>query len=290
VANESGQTAETGESRKTRGKRQGVGEVVSGIAEILKVALWLSLLILVVFHWSYFSEWFRSATHLELPGIKIDRFDQAAVKVEQYSVTPQARQSGFSPTFAQAAIVRAERVAPALRGALVLWVDDIPENNVLVREILGEFGIRFVIAKSSEEGLQRLQRNGYDLIISNSRQTEPPAPLTTCPVHYFGWPANVDKLDFKGSLDSFNEHINAAAPGGFVFMDKVVAQYKEGAPPIIFYSASTGGMVTSLCSQAITNRADILLQSVVSSLEQQRWQELKLRDISESDEKSRDAR
>jgi hypothetical protein len=140
VANESGQTAETGESRKTRGKRQGVGEVVSGIAEILKVALWLSLLILVVFHWSYFSEWFRSATHLELPGIKIDRFDQAAVKVEQYSVTPQARQSGFSPTFAQAAIVRAERVAPALRGALVLWVDDIPENNVLVREILG--GIR----------------------------------------------------------------------------------------------------------------------------------------------------
>jgi hypothetical protein len=150
----------------------------------------------------------------------------------------------------------------------------IPKTTLLEREILGDFGIRFVIALSSDEAMQRLNRNSYDLIISSSRQNEPSGQLTVCPVHYFFWPYNANKSGFKDNLDSFNDYINASAPGGFVFMDKVVATYKENAPPIIFYSASTGGIVTSPCTNTITNRADILLQSVVNSLEEQRWQEL----------------
>jgi hypothetical protein len=121
--------------------------------------------------------------------------------------------------------------------------------------------------------MQRLDRNFYDFIISNSRQNEPTGQLSACKIHYFDWPYNVSRSYFKESLDSFNDYINA--PGGLVFMDRVKTKFKEDqAPPIIFYSASTGGIVTSLCSKTITNRADILLQSVVTSLKEQRWQEL----------------
>lgn len=283
MAGESEHTTEKVPHQKPNVKKSRSRHVVPQIADVLKVTVWIVVLIFIFFHWGYFSDWFRATTHLELPGVKLDRFVQASAKIEKYASTPRAKETSFNRAFAESAIARARRVAPALKGALVLWADDRPENNSSEREILGDFGIRFVNVKSTDEAMQRLDRDSYDLIISSSRQNEPAEPLTVCPVHYFEWPFNVPKEAFKDDLDAFNKHINAAAPGGFVFMDRVKAKYKENAPPIIFYSASTGRIVTSLCSKTITNRADVLFQSVISSLEEQRWQELSVNTHSEED-------
>lgn len=49
----------------------------------------------------------------------------------------------------------------------VLWVDDKPQNNLREREAMTSFGVRFELAQSTEEALQRLHSSGYDLIISD---------------------------------------------------------------------------------------------------------------------------
>jgi len=57
-------------------------------------------------------------------------------------------------------------------------------------------------------------------------------------------------------------------------MEQLKETYKDDAPPIIFFTATSGGKAATLCSNTITNRVDLLLQSVVSHLEEQRWKEL----------------
>ncbi len=232
------------------------------------------MLVFVFSHWSYFENWFGSATHVELPGVKIDRFVQASERVEAYAGTPNATATGFRLEFARAAIVRAERSAPAIKGAVVLWVDDNPPNNQLEVDILSDLGIRFVHALSTKEAMERLERDKYDLVISNVGRDEPPTPLSTCAVHYFEWQDDAQRQSFNGNLDAFNARVNSAPPGGFSMMEQIKAKYGEDAPPMIFFTASSGGKVATLCSKTITNRVDLLLQSVVSALEEKRWKEL----------------
>lgn len=248
-------------------------DLLPQITDIAKVAIWLVILLFVIWHWSYFANWLSNATHVEFPGgFKVDRFVQASKQIEANASTFEARDHDFQLEFAKAAIVRAERVAPAINGALVLWVDNHRDNNQLEQQILGELGIRFVRAFSTKEAMQRLDRDKYDLIISNvGREEQSTTPLNLCKVHYFDFPDNAQQDGFD--LDTFSAKVNSSPPGGFSFMEQLVAKYGHSTP-IIFYTGSNGGKVATLCSNTITNRMDILLQSVVSHLEEQRWQEL----------------
>ncbi len=60
----------------------------------------------------------------------------------------------------------AEASAPQ-RAPRVLWVDDKPDNNLREREAMAAFNVRFDLALSTEEALQRLRGADYDLIISD---------------------------------------------------------------------------------------------------------------------------
>lgn len=62
---------------------------------------------------------------------------------------------------------RAQRAAPALRGARILWVDDHPENNTYEREAMLSLGAFVDIAKSSTEGRSMMSHSRYDLLISD---------------------------------------------------------------------------------------------------------------------------
>lgn len=258
------------------GQRITLKDLLPQITDIAKVAIWLVILVFVIWHWSYFANWLSNATHVEFPGgFKIDRFVQASRQIEANAGTFEARNPDFRLEFAQAAIIRAERVAPAINGALVLWVDSHRDNNQLEQQILGDLGIRFVNALSTKEAMQRLDRDRYDLIISNIGRQEPHTiPLSLCKVHYFDFQTDVQRDSFKNNLLALNAQVNSSPPGGFSFMEQVVHKYGQSAPPIIFYTGTNGGKVATLCSNTITNRMDILLQSVVSHLEEQRWKEL----------------
>jgi CheY-like chemotaxis protein len=75
------------------------------------------------------------------------RTAQAAASVVAASVTPQAVQKA--------------------QAATVLWVDDNPDNNIYVRRSLEALGVRFVLATSTEDGLDQARRQRFDAIISD---------------------------------------------------------------------------------------------------------------------------
>ena len=71
----------------------------------------------------------------------------------------------------EAAEVVADSVTPrALRKAsraTVLWVDDRPQNNAYERQSLEALGVKFVLALSTEEALEKIKRERFDAIISD---------------------------------------------------------------------------------------------------------------------------
>jgi CheY-like chemotaxis protein len=62
---------------------------------------------------------------------------------------------------------RAKVVRPLVQGSRILWVDDIPANNLYERTVLSSLGIATDLAVSTEEALYMAGRLKYDLIISD---------------------------------------------------------------------------------------------------------------------------
>jgi len=57
-----------------------------------------------------------------------------------------------------------------LADASVLWVDDIPSNNLYERRALEVLGIRFTDSTSTEDALEKIRLNKYDVIISDMKR------------------------------------------------------------------------------------------------------------------------
>lgn len=67
-------------------------------------------------------------------------------------------------------LVQAEVTPRMLRKAshaTVLWVDDRPENNVYERHSLETLGLTFVLARSTDEALERVKSGRFSAIISD---------------------------------------------------------------------------------------------------------------------------
>jgi CheY-like chemotaxis protein len=94
------------------------------------------------------------------------------------------------------ALARAPR-----RAARVLWIDDRPANNELERKLLRPHGIVFDNVVSTDEALQQLAMESYDLVITD--------------------------LGREGSSDR-------SATAGAAFLDQPVV--REGGPPVIVYA------------------------------------------------------
>lgn len=130
------------------------------------------------------------------------------------------------------ALRRAELVAPILRYAQILWVDDHPENNVHEREMLRTLGSNTDVVTSTEQGLSALRSKVYDLVISDMSQNNTP----------------------DEGLTLLQEMRKSQFPQRVVFYVGTMNQEK-GTP--------TG-------SFGITNRPDELLHFVMDVLERQR--------------------
>jgi CheY-like chemotaxis protein len=65
---------------------------------------------------------------------------------------------------------RAQRVAPVLRGARILWVDDNPDFNTYERSMLQSLGILVDIALSTDKALEMLRRTEYHAVISDMKR------------------------------------------------------------------------------------------------------------------------
>ena len=84
----------------------------------------------------------------------------------------------------------------------VLWVDDIPSNNVYERQALKALGLTFVTAKATDEALQKLKGRSFDAIISDmGRPPDPQAGYTL-----------LDKLRASGDRTPFIIYAGSRAP------------------------------------------------------------------------------
>ena len=59
------------------------------------------------------------------------------------------------------------RAVRRLAEASVLWVDDTPANNLYERKALETLGLHFTLSTSTDEALEKLRLNTYDVIISD---------------------------------------------------------------------------------------------------------------------------
>jgi CheY-like chemotaxis protein len=59
-----------------------------------------------------------------------------------------------------------------LQDKMILWVDDIPENNSLEVKNLETRGASVIVAKSTKEATEVLQRHEFDLILSDIHRAE----------------------------------------------------------------------------------------------------------------------
>lgn len=70
-----------------------------------------------------------------------------------------------------AAAVVTERVTPRVlrqaRNATALWVDDRPDNNIHERASLEAIGVSFVLSPSTDDALEKVARQSFDVIISD---------------------------------------------------------------------------------------------------------------------------
>lgn len=71
----------------------------------------------------------------------------------------------------RAAEVVAGLVTPSVirraRRSTILWVDDLPPNNLFERQALEALGVSFVLATSTDEAMEKMKRQSFDAIISD---------------------------------------------------------------------------------------------------------------------------
>ncbi len=250
--------------------------VFSGIAALLKAVALAALVVLLWVKWPYVATWLDAVSHFELPGgVKVDR-SAASEKIHEISRTKE-----FDVSFAEAALARAELVLPALLGARVLWVDGMPSNNRLEEGVLQDMGMEVRRALSTPEALYLAERFDFDLVISNmSRPGNTSTSLKRCGAAYFELPDD-DKLlkEYGDDLNRFNANIRTNPPAEFAMAEEFAQKFPDRfgdtqVPRIIFYTLASGGISASACGRIVTNRPDVLLQSVVSALEELRWKKL----------------
>jgi len=121
--------------------------------------------------------------------------DEATVKAGGFEASVK-RTAGAVASLAQAEATRgggedqdqeaeAQRAANAVTQAVtrlpdqhgeprILWVDDLPDNNRLERQTFEELGISIELARSTDVGLDLLESEHFDLVITDMGRQEGP--------------------------------------------------------------------------------------------------------------------
>jgi CheY-like chemotaxis protein len=176
---------------------------------------------------------------------------------------------------------------PAVVRSRILWVDDHKENNTDIAKILRALKIDIIYAASTAEALDAMKVSPFDIVITDVWRPDDPEnlklPLSKCRVHYFDFPdrdlaAKTIKQDEVArfgkeraeqlALQRLNDNANAHSPAGFGLAEVILAApgKEKVTPDIIFFAADTAEVARPLCGFRITNRIDVLLNSVVSIL------------------------
>ena len=155
-------------------------KLTDSVTKLIGVLAWPAVAALILARFGpALKDFFSSLGEFSLKGggfeatVKRKQAEAAAALVAASVARPDA---GTTPESAarnagEAAAVVAESVnAQVIRRAskaTALWVDDRPDNNVYERQSLGSLGLSFVLARSTEEALDCVAKQNFDVIISD---------------------------------------------------------------------------------------------------------------------------
>jgi hypothetical protein len=119
---------------------------------------------------------FRDAIRERLKRVKGLSLLGFAVQLEADEVKTAVlhRESGLSKerldTVASSVVARADWLQPVLRGALVVWLDEEPENNQMERGILRRMGVFTEVILHLDDAVEFIESNGdeIDAVISEN--------------------------------------------------------------------------------------------------------------------------
>jgi CheY-like chemotaxis protein len=165
-------------------------KVVDAVTRLLGVLAWPALLAFVLVKYApALKDFFASLGEFTFKG---GGFEATAKRKQEATAALVAAAVGRpdSEGNARSAAVEAREAATAVdqvdrrtlrkaSAAWALWVDDRPDNNIYERQSLEALGIRFVLAKSTEEALDKVATQRFDVVISDmGRPPDPQAGYT----------------------------------------------------------------------------------------------------------------
>ena len=132
---------------------------------IIPSLLWIgfALAALILFYRPLRDEVLPRLSSLKLPGgISFELRERIQSAADRQGVT-------VSEDDKSRVVRRLERLAPALRGASILWVDDHPAHNAYEASVLEAFGAKITIARTTAEANGKL-REHFDVVISDVKR------------------------------------------------------------------------------------------------------------------------
>ncbi len=186
-------------------------KLIDAITQLLSVLTWPGVIVFTLLRFGQdLRQFLSSLGELTLKGAGFE----ASLKKRQAEATAAlaaaANKAATREDAVQeaklAAYVVAEAVTPEnikqVSKAIVLWVDDRPDNNIYEQQALEALGITFVIAASTEEALRQVSRRRFDVIISDmGRPPDTRAGYTL-----------LDKLRITGNKTPFIIYASSRAP------------------------------------------------------------------------------
>lgn len=155
-------------------------KLTEALTKLLSVLVWPVLLAFVLVRFGpALKEFFSSLGEFTFKGggfeatAKRKQAEAAAALVAASVARPDANRTPGSAArdAKEAAAVVAEsvnaRVIRRASEATALWVDDRPSNNIFERQSLEALGVSFVLATSTDEALDHLAKQKFDVIISD---------------------------------------------------------------------------------------------------------------------------
>ena len=148
-------------------------KLLDAITKLLNVLVWPGVLVFILIQFgSVLREFLKNLGEFSLKGAGFE----AAMKRRQTEAAAALAVAGShrdaeGATPEGAASTVAKTVTPQIirqaGKSTVLWVDDNPNNNIYERQALEALGLRFVLALSTEEALDQIKRQRFDVIISD---------------------------------------------------------------------------------------------------------------------------
>jgi len=199
--------------------------LLSGIIELLRVIIWPLVVVFILVFFKdpiggFLGNMRKSSIKVGKEGVAVEL---DATKAEVVSMLGAANTASGKESnqvdwgkIAQAANSLNQTNIKKLSEASVLWVDDNPDNNTYERRALSALGINFMLSRSTDDAIQKIKYNKYDIVISDMgrgddktagfKLLEAKQKLNdSSPFIIYSWGVSKDKIEMAKAKGAFGE-------------------------------------------------------------------------------------